>query len=86
MSKTDEIFEEIELLSENSNSADTSALSMKPALGNADQVIRHFSNCQICGGRLHFNYVSDFSRNTTQEKAVCPECGLDSREALHRLQ
>jgi hypothetical protein len=60
--------------------------AIAPTVGNSQKVMQHFSHCNICGGRLHFNYISDFSRNTTQEKAVCPECGLDSRQVLHRLQ
>lgn len=50
------------------------------------QLVQKYSHCEFCGGRLHFNYVTDFSRNTTQEKAGCPECGLDARQLLHRLQ
>jgi hypothetical protein len=60
--------------------------AIAPAVGSSQKVVHHFSHCHICSGRMHFTYVSDFSRNTTQEKAVCPECGLDSRQTLHRLQ
>ena len=86
MSKADGIFEKIEVSNDSSSTDSGTGSALKPAIGALDQVIRHFSHCQICGGRMHFNYVSDFSRNTTQEKAVCPECGLDTREVLHRLQ
>ena len=60
--------------------------SMAPTKGSSKEVVQKYTHCDLCGGRLHFNYVSDFSRNTTHEKASCPECGLESRQVLHRLQ
>ena len=60
--------------------------SIAPVVGTTEQVVQKYSHCNLCGGRLHFNYVTDFSRNTTHEKASCPECGLDARQVLHRLQ
>lgn len=57
-----------------------------PTLGKLDQVLHKYTHCSFCAGRLHFNYVSDFSRNTTHEKATCPECSLEARQVLHRLQ
>lgn len=57
-----------------------------PMVGTAERALSRYSHCGICGGRLHFNYVSDFSRNTTHEKSSCPECNLDTRQVLHRLQ
>lgn len=60
--------------------------SIVPQVGSLDAILSSYTHCNVCGGRLHFNHCSDFSRNTTQEKASCPECGLDSRQILHRLQ
>ncbi len=60
--------------------------AIAPAIGNRDAVLSTYSHCNFCGGRLHFVHVSDFSRNTTHEKATCPECALDARQVLHRLQ
>ena len=60
--------------------------SLAATSGSNVEVIQHYSHCSFCGGRLHFNTVSDFSRNTTHEKASCPECGLETRQVLHRLQ
>jgi hypothetical protein len=60
--------------------------SIVPMVGSSKNVVQRYSHCGICGGRLHFNYVTDFSRNTTQEKSSCPECGLDAKQSLHRLQ
>lgn len=57
-----------------------------PMIGTSAQVVQRYSHCHLCGGRLHFNYVTDFSRNTTHEKVSCPECGLENRQSLHRLQ
>lgn len=63
-----------------------STASISSGVGTTEQVVQKYSHCGLCGGRLHFNYVTDFSRNTTHEKASCPECGLEARQALHRLQ
>lgn len=60
--------------------------SLAPTVGTSKDVVQRYSHCNICGGRLHFNYSTDFSRNTTHEKSSCPECGLDARQVLHRLQ
>lgn len=60
--------------------------SVVPMVGTSKNVVQRYSHCGICGGRLHFNYVTDFSRNTTHEKSSCPECGLDAKQVLHRLQ
>lgn len=61
-------------------------LSIAPEFGSNKNVVERYSHCPICGGRLHFTHVSDFSRNTTHEKSSCPECGLDAKQVLHRLQ
>lgn len=60
--------------------------SIAPMIGSSKNVVQRYSHCGICGGRLHFNYVTDYSRNTTHEKSSCPECGLDAKQVLHRLQ
>ena len=60
--------------------------SIVPMVGSTKNVVQRYSHCFICGGRLHFNYVTDFSRNTTHEKSSCPECKLDAKQVLHRLQ
>jgi hypothetical protein len=60
--------------------------AIAPSVGTIDQVLTRYTHCALCGGRLHFNYISDFSHNTTHEKSSCPECGLDTRQVLHRLQ
>ena len=62
------------------------AMGMTPMLGNAKKMVEQYSHCDLCGGHLHFVHSTDFSRNTTNEKASCPECGLDARHVLHRLQ
>ena len=59
---------------------------ISPIFGKMEQVLSSYTHCNICGGRLHFKHLSDFSRNTTHESASCPECGLDNRQVLHRLQ
>ena len=60
--------------------------SIVPSLGSTKQVMDRYSHCDLCGGRLHFIQTTDFSRNTTHEKVTCPECGLEARQVLHRLQ
>jgi hypothetical protein len=89
MSKYDEISLEEELALE--SAVETSiehgpTPSISPMVGTKERVAQFYSHCSLCGGRLHFNYTTDFSRNTTHEKASCPECGLDARQVLHRLQ
>lgn len=66
--------------------SDIETAALAPVVGTTEQVVQKYSHCSLCGGRLHFNYITDFSRNTTHEKASCPECGLDARQVLHRLQ
>jgi hypothetical protein len=91
MSKYDEISLEEELALE---SAVEASIDQGPApafvgtgkVGTAAEILQTYSHCGVCGGRLHFNFVSDFSRNTTHEKASCPECGVEARQVLHRLQ
>lgn len=60
--------------------------TLVPMVGTSASLVQRYSHCNICGGRLHFNYVTDFSRNTTHEKSSCPECHLDAKQVLHRLQ
>ena len=86
---TDELNEELSLLDEG---FDEPAVQngptpvVAPTLGKIEKVLQKYTHCQLCGGRLHFTYVSDFSRNTTHEKSSCPECSLEARQVLHRLQ
>jgi hypothetical protein len=60
--------------------------STSAGVGSLAQVMHKYTHCSFCAGRLHFVHASDFSRNTTHEKATCPECNLDARQVLHRLQ
>jgi hypothetical protein len=90
MSKHNEMTDELDLLDEMAlqepETQKGPTLSIAPMVGSIDRVVQRYTHCGICGGRLHFNYASDFSRNLTEEKAACPECGLDARQVLHRLQ
>ena len=89
MSKHNEMSDDLDFSDEMSNEMPVQkgpTPGIAPLVGSVDRVVQQYSHCGICGGRLHFNYASDFSRNLTEEKASCPECGLDSRQVLHRLQ
>jgi hypothetical protein len=89
MSKINEMNDDLELSDEVSHEIEVQkgpTPAIAPAVGSIERVVQRYSHCGICGGRLHFNYASDFSRNLTEEKASCPECGLDCRQVLHRLQ
>ena len=55
-------------------------------MGSTQDVLLHYTHCAACKSRLHFTYVTDFSRNLTQETARCPECHLQSHKMMHRLQ
>lgn len=70
---------------ESSNEAVDSG-SLSQFFGTAKDVIARYTHCKLCGANLHFNYVTDFSRNLTHESARCPECGVRSRQIIHRLQ
>jgi uncharacterized protein with PIN domain len=54
--------------------------------GTARDVIQRYTHCVLCGANLHFTHLTDFSRNLTQETARCPECGVQARRVMHRLQ
>lgn len=54
--------------------------------GKAKDVVNRYTHCDLCGGNLHFTHSTDFTRNLTQETAKCPECGVQVRAVLHRLQ
>ncbi len=54
--------------------------------GIAEGILKKQASCQICGARVHLSHVTDFHRNLTQETACCPECGVQLRRSLHRLQ
>lgn len=59
---------------------------MSPFFGTAKDVVAKYTHCALCGANLHFTHVTDFSRNTTQETARCPECGVKTRQVIHKLQ
>lgn len=56
------------------------------SFGSAQEVMDRYTHCVLCGANLHFNHVTDFAKNLTQEIARCPECGIKAREVLHKLQ
>lgn len=60
--------------------------SLSQSFGTAKEVMSRYNHCALCGANLHFTHITDFSRNLTQETARCPECGIKSREIMHRLQ
>ncbi len=60
--------------------------SIAPMVGSAKDVIQRYQHCEFCGGFMHFTYSTDYMRNTTHERSSCPECKLDAKQVLHRLQ
>jgi hypothetical protein len=54
--------------------------------GSAREVMDRYTHCALCGANLHFNHITDFAKNLTQEIARCPECGIKAREVMHKLQ
>jgi ribosomal protein S14 len=60
--------------------------TLHPAFGAAKDVMQKYNHCVVCGSHLHFTYVTDFARNLTQESARCPECGVNARRVMHKLQ
>ena len=53
---------------------------------SAEEVLLKYTHCSQCQARLHFSYLTDFSRNITQETARCPECQNQAHRVMHRLQ
>lgn len=49
------------------------------------EVLQRYASCRECGSHLHFTYLTDFSKNLTQETARCPECGSKSRRLIYNL-
>jgi hypothetical protein len=66
--------------------ATTTESPLSPCFGTAKDVVARYSHCVLCGANLHFTYVTDFAKNMTQESARCPECGVQARRSLHKLQ
>jgi hypothetical protein len=57
-----------------------------PFLGTPQQILARYSHCPQCDAYLHLIHITDFIRNLTEETARCPECGVQARKNLHRLQ
>ena len=53
---------------------------------SAEEVLLKYTRCNQCQARLHFSYMTDFSRNLTQETARCSECHNQAHRVMHRLQ
>ncbi len=70
---------------DNQGSVKSEGSSFK-VIGSSTEILLQYTHCQACRSRLHFTYVTDFSRNLTQETARCPECHLQSHRMMHRLQ
>jgi hypothetical protein len=60
--------------------------ALSPCFGTAKDVVARYTHCVLCGAHLHFTYVTDFAKNLTQETARCPECGVQARRGMHKLQ
>lgn len=56
------------------------------AFGTVKEVVNRYLHCVICGSNMHFTHITDFARNTTEENAKCPECGVQAQRSLHKLQ
>jgi hypothetical protein len=57
-----------------------------PILGTPKEILARYSHCPQCRAYLHLTHITDFIRNLTEETARCPECGVQARKNLHRLQ
>jgi DNA-directed RNA polymerase subunit RPC12/RpoP len=60
--------------------------SMPQFFGDVKDVVARYTHCALCGSNLHFNHITDFTKNMTQEIARCPECGVKARQVMHKLQ
>ena len=64
----------------------TDATTLPQFFGSTQEVVDRYTHCILCGANLHFTHHTDFSRNLTQEHAKCPECGIQVRSVIHKLQ
>jgi DNA-directed RNA polymerase subunit RPC12/RpoP len=71
---------------ENQAEETTQQDSMPQFFGDVKDVVARYTHCALCGSNLHFNHITDFAKNMTQEIARCPECGLKARQVMHKLQ
>ena len=51
--------------------------------GDIKQVQRIIDECRICGSKLVFTHLSDYSNMLVQESGRCPECGDGSKKLIH---
>ncbi len=54
--------------------------------GEATDIMRRHLLCNMCGGHLAFNHLSDYPHGLIQETARCPDCGVRVRQRIHKLQ
>jgi uncharacterized protein with PIN domain len=54
--------------------------------GTVSDVVARYTHCPLCGSYLHFSHVTDFAKNVTHETARCPECAIQVRKLMHKLQ
>ncbi len=64
---------------------ETTQDSMPLFFGDAKEVVARYTHCALCGSNLHFNHITDFAKNMTQEIARCPECGGKARLGMLKL-
>lgn len=70
--QTQQITEEIDALSQ--------------FFGTVGDLVAKYTHCPLCGSNLHFSHITDFGKNLTHETARCPECSIQIRKHMHRLQ
>lgn len=68
------------------NENETQPVETSQFFGNSKDIMNRYTHCVLCGSNLHFTHVTDFTKNLTQETARCPECGVKTRQIMHRLQ
>lgn len=54
--------------------------------GDPSDIMKKHLLCNLCGGHLSFNHLSDYQHGLIQETARCPDCGIRTRQRLHKIQ
>jgi hypothetical protein len=56
------------------------------AAAHQEESLHQMNSCCLCGTRLKFLHVTNFSTMMVKERAQCPACGIKTKEEDFTLQ
>ena len=71
---------------ETETDTEAEAAEVSSFFGSTTDLVDRYSHCALCGSNLHFTHITDFTKDLTFETARCPECEIQVRKVMHRLQ